>query len=150
MSTLTLPPFPEGAVAQYLNGKLVARRCQCSTDCPKVVSARRRYAYGHSPAHAIKVAKQFGQPTARGVSYEDTANTTSLDYEMAKRRAQVESIGMEKWIDSIDLLIEQARAEVTRLQTQKDTLVHRHEHLQALIECADVLAGGPACSSAAS
>jgi hypothetical protein len=139
MATLTLSTLPEGAVSATLNGMDWAKRCQCSPDCPKVVSPSRTYAYGHSPARAMKVAKQLAQPPARGVSYEDKANTTSLDYQMAKRRAQVESKQVEEMIDAADDGLERARQEVALLQSEKDKLVNRHAHLQALIECTDVL-----------
>lgn len=120
--------------------------CACTSRCSKHVKNGRAYAYRHSPAYKPKEKAT----TARGVSYENKANTTSLDYQMAKRRAQVEMPLIEKIIEDTDNKIEDLRQTIVSLQSLKDEHVRRHEHLQALIECADVLTGGPTdpCSSA--
>jgi hypothetical protein len=153
VSPLTLSTLPEGAVSATLNGLEWAKRCQCSPDCPKVVSPSRTYAYGHSPKYKAKqegaaldakFAAANGQmvrlePYRKRIEFDDHTNTTSLDYTMAKRRAQVELPKLDALIEAADELLELARLEVKRLDHKKEYLVHRHAHLQALIECTNVL-----------
>lgn len=119
------------------------RFCSCSPDRIKQVPHGRTYAYRHSPKWHPKTTRA-GSPTPirRLKDMGDSEqNTTTLDYQMARRRAQVETISLEKLIETADDLIEQAREALHDAEVRKEKLVERHLHLQALIECAEVLDG---------